>query len=159
MHLQRFSSPDPDAVKTMGLRQTQQSIILMDSFMVTPSPLAYIKQTGNAESVRQGNFCRTSGTISCISASRPGPCRKRPYVLDCERDLLHFFLTHWILLPISFQTPFFRFPRVRSTRNLRTAMTRADNHHRYSKSDPVVKAIRDQITRSTTRPQKTWSTV
>jgi hypothetical protein len=81
--------------------------------MVTPSPLAYIKQTGNADSVRYGNFCRTSGTISCISAIRPGPCRERPYVLDCNKDLLHFFLTHKIhpqmAFRILFSTPAFSF--------------------------------------------------
>lgn len=68
--------------------------------------LDYIEKTGDSQPVRQGNDCRTSDTIACISTIRPGLGCERSDILNCKVDLLHFFIAHQILHLTKFQIPF-----------------------------------------------------
>jgi len=93
--------------------------------------LDYIEKTGDSQPVRQGNDCRTSDTIACISTIRPGPGCERFDVLNCKVDLLLFFYrssnppSDEISATISNSCVF------HSTGNFGSPITIADENHHY----------------------------
>lgn len=81
VHRQRFLSPDSDRFRLIGLRHTQQSIFLADSFMVIPSRRITSKR--HAIPSRSGRAMIAGHPLHSRASAHSGRARAARVLMSC----------------------------------------------------------------------------